>query len=249
MTISARSCAASTLRSVFSLPRLAALGTAVLPCWASTLEAADNMPPAAAPFLALSAADPLARPNGIVVFGGPMSTRAFGSTMRFDTDFPIGPNYDNFFIGAAYDRDWWRLGYGFTAGFEIGVGDRFGHYALCCTTVIKSNSILNSPELWAGPRISFDGIVVANTLRIAGALTFGFSVAGNSIGREREAEISWNGNARFLGYLGPELSFSLVDFPEWDLVYRVQHRSGADGIFGNIREGYNANTLGLRYRF
>jgi hypothetical protein len=200
-------------------------------------------------FLALAEFDPLARPNGIVVFGGPMSTRALGSTLIFDLGYPVPMNYDNYFVGVAYDRNLWRLGYGFTAGFEVGIGDRFGHYYFCCDLVIKSSSMLNSPELWAGPRLSFDGVVIGNTLRIAGALTLGFSVAASSLGREREAEFVFDGNARFLGYLGPELSFSLIDHPDWDLVYRIQHRSGADGLLGRIREGYNANTIGLRHKF
>jgi hypothetical protein len=236
-----------------SLVRVAVASVTIVLLSTFKAEAADLLPPAPVepPFWAL--ANPSDRPNGVVVFGGPLSTRALASTLMFDLDYSIGQgkgmNYDNYFIGVAYDRDFWRLGYGFTLGAEVGIGDRFGHYYICCDLVIKSASILNSPEIWAGPRLGFDGVVIGNTVRLAGALTFGFSGAASALGRERQAVYSWDGNAQFLFYLGPEFSVSLVDHPDWELVSRVQHRSGASGLLGKIREGYNANTLGLRYKF
>lgn len=86
-------------------------------------------------------------------------------------------------------------------------------------------------------------------LRITPGLTFGFSVVTDSIGQELQRQITDNGDARFLGYLGPELAFSSLSAPRWELVLREQHRSGAGGTFGHMTEGYNANVAGLRYRF
>ena len=57
------------------------------------------------------------------------------------------------------------------------------------------------------------------------------------------------GNATFLGYLGFDVAFSLVGLPEWELVIEEHHRSGAHQLFGHLYEGYNANVVGLRYRF
>ena len=86
-------------------------------------------------------------------------------------------------------------------------------------------------------------------LRISSGITPGLSFTTNSIGREREREIGYNGSGRALFFLAPEVSLSLADHPEWELVYRVQHRSGANGTLGKLREGYNANVVGVRYRF
>ena len=239
-------------RDIASFVRVAVASVTIILLSSFKAEAADFPAPAPAAiepsFLTL--ANPSDKPNGVVVFGGALSTRALEQTLMFDYSYwPQGMNYDNYFVGVAYDRDFWHLGYGFTLGAEVGIGDRFGHYYICCDLVIKSASILNSPEVWAGPRVSFDGIVIGNTVRVAGALTFGFSGAASALGREREAVYVWDGNAQFLFYLGPELSFSLVDHPDWEFVSRVQHRSGAGGLLGKIREGYNANTVGLRYKF
>jgi hypothetical protein len=194
--------------------------------------------------------DPLAQPNSVYLFAGPLSTRSLGSTLRFNRDWPANSiNYDNNIAGLAFNRDLYRLGLGFTLGAEIGVAERFGRYTVCCDTIVAPGGTVHSTELWIGPRVSFDGFVLFNAVRIAGAVTWGFSFADSSIGREREREIRYGGNARALLYFGPEIVLSLAGHPEWELVYRVHHRSGANGTFGKMHEGYNANVFGLRYRF
>ncbi len=50
-------------------------------------------------------------------------------------------------------------------------------------------------------------------------------------------------------YFGPELAVSLVNRPDIEFVYRLHHRSGAEGTFGKLYEGYNANVFGIRYKF
>ncbi|WP_323242957.1 DUF3769 domain-containing protein [Synechococcus sp. BA-124 BA4] len=54
-------------------------------------------------------------------------------------------------------------------------------------------------------------------------------------------------SARFLNYLGFEIEGSLS--PQWSMVGRIHHRSGAFGTYNGVREGSNAYLLGLRYRF
>ena len=192
----------------------------------------------------------LNRPDSIFLFAGAMSTTSLGSTLQFNLDQPAGTlKYDNQIVGAAYNHEFYELGLGFTLGAEIGIADRFGHYANCCEPIVKSSSLLNSAELWVGPRIGFDGFVLFDTLRIAGAATTGLSFVNGSIGHERGRELAWAGNAHTLIYFGPEIIISLVSRPEFEFVYRVHHRSGANGTFGKIREGYNANVLGIRYKF
>ena len=179
-----------------------------------------------------------------------MDTNSFGSAIKLNTDQPKGaPNYDNYIAGVAYDHNFFNLGYGILLGTEIGVADRFGHYIICCDTVVKTSGIVNSGELWLGPRISFDGVTLFNTVKIGAAVTAGMSFATGSIGREREREIAYSGSAAMLFYLGPELNFSLVDHPEYEMALRIQHRSGADGTLGKIHEGYNGTILGVRYKF
>jgi hypothetical protein len=52
---------------------------------------------------------------------------------------------------------------------------------------------------------------------------------------------------QFLNYLGFEIE-ALVS-PQWSLVGRIHHRSGAYGTYSGVSEGSNAYLIGLRYRF
>jgi hypothetical protein len=185
--------------------------------------------------------------DSATVFGGLMSTRSLGATILFD--FNKSPPYDNYIAGVAYDRDLWTLARVLKIGVEVGAADRFGHYVECCDTKIYSSSLVHSGEFWGGPRLRYEGLVLFDTLRIAPAVTLGFSATTNSIGRERERELTQNGNARFLFYFGPEVAFSLRKHANVELTCGVHHRSGANRALGHIEEGYDASTLGLRYRF
>jgi len=51
----------------------------------------------------------------------------------------------------------------------------------------------------------------------------------------------------FLNYLGFELEALVA--PEWSLVGRIHHRSGAYGTYSGVSEGSNAYLFGLRYRY
>ena len=51
----------------------------------------------------------------------------------------------------------------------------------------------------------------------------------------------------FLNYLGFEVEALVA--PEWSLVGRIHHRSGAYGTYSGVSEGSNAYLLGLRYRY
>ena len=51
----------------------------------------------------------------------------------------------------------------------------------------------------------------------------------------------------FLNYLGFEVE-ALIK-PEWSLVGRIHHRSGAYGTYSGVSEGSNAYLIGMRYRF
>ncbi len=53
--------------------------------------------------------------------------------------------------------------------------------------------------------------------------------------------------AQFLNYLGFEVEGAFS--PEWSVVGRIHHRSGAFGLYGGVREGSNAYLLGVRRRF
>ena len=52
---------------------------------------------------------------------------------------------------------------------------------------------------------------------------------------------------RLLGYLAFELTFGLPQYPRWDLMFRVHHRSGAKEIIGEGVSNYLC--VGLKFAF
>jgi hypothetical protein len=54
---------------------------------------------------------------------------------------------------------------------------------------------------------------------------------------------------RFLNYLMYEITLAPPSHPEWQLVFRVHHRSGAYGLYHADNTGSNDIGLGIRYLF
>ena len=198
---------------------------------------------------------PASHPNSILMFAGRMSTTNIYNTMLFTlNENGGGPRYDNYIVGAAYDRDLVDLGHGFYFGVEVGIADRYGNYKQCCLPIVSSSSIVQSAELWAGPQIRYAGILLFDVVRIGGGVTFGLSAATASIGAEAQRELQFSGNA--LAIVLPRPGTRLLDAapPEHRIVLKLQHRSGGKTVpvlptLGNMAGGYNADVAGIRYRF
>lgn len=186
------------------------------------------------PFIYFATEDPFfaGQPtkNDILVFGGVLAEGSFGDTL-------VSADYtDNYMAGVSVGRDFADLGAGFMLGGVVGTAVRFG------------DDDDTTGELWAGVRLRHQGLVIGD-LAISPALVVGLSAVTGPTEIEREREIHYDGDASFLGFVGPELAFRLRQAPNFELVYQLHHRSGADGTFGNMGEGSNASVLGLRYRF
>lgn len=184
------------------------------------------------PFIYFATEDPFGQTtrNDVLVFGGVFAKGSFGNTV-FTPDFS-----DNYLAGVSVGRDFFDLGAGFMLGGVVGTAVRFG------------GDDETTGELWAGVRLRHQGLVIGD-LAISPALVVGLSAVTGPTEIERKREIHYDGDASFLGFIGPELSFRLRQAPNFELVYQIHHRSGADGTFGNMGEGSNASVLGLRYHF
>ena len=182
-------------------------------------------------------------------FAGRMDSGNLGSTFVYGYGATERIFYDNYIVGGAYQRDLFQFNSGLLVGAEVGLADRFGHYSVCCNTIIYSNSIVHSGEFWAGASFRTDGITMFDTVRALPMFVFGLSFINNPIGQEGEHQIAHQGSAKMLFYLGFDLAFALASLPDTELVFRIQHRSGAYGTLGAMKEGNNANVVGIRQRF
>jgi hypothetical protein len=190
------------------------------------------------PFIYFATSDPFLKPgqaptrNDITIFGGPFVEKAFGGAIRI-----FGADYtSNYILGATYGRDVYDLGAGFLLGGVGGAAVRFGE------------DDDTSGEVWAGVRVRQQGLVIGD-LVFSPAFTAGFSAVTDETEIEKVREVKRDGDASFLGFLGPELSVRWRGVPNLELTWQLHHRSGANGTFGDMGEGSNANTIGIRYRF
>ena len=182
-------------------------------------------------------------------FAGRMDSGNLGSTFVYGYGAPERIFYDNYIVGGAYQRDFFQFKSGLLIGAEVGLADRFGHYSICCNTIVYSNSLVQSAELWAGASFRTNGIALFDTIKVSPGFVFGLSLISNPIGQEGENQITHQGSAKMLFYLGFDLAFALTKLPDTELVFRIQHRSGAYGTLGAMKEGNNANVIGIRQRF
>lgn len=185
------------------------------------------------------------------VFGfvGRTNSGNLGSTFLYGLGAPESIFYDNYIVGGAYQRDFFQFNSGLLVGAEVGLADRFGHYSVCCDTIVYSNSVVQSAEFWAGASFRTNGIALFDAVQVSPGLVFGLSLISNPIGQEGEHQIAHQGSAKMLFYLGFDLAFALAKMPDAELVFRIQHRSGAYGMLGAMKEGNNANVIGIRQRF
>ena len=110
--------------------------------------------------------------------------------------------YDNYIVGGAYQRDFFQFNSGLLLGAEVGLADRFGHYSVCCNTIVYSNKLVQSAEFWAGASFRTSGFALFDAVKVSPGFVFGLSFISNPIGQEGEHQIIRQGSAKMLLYLG-----------------------------------------------
>jgi hypothetical protein len=187
--------------------------------------------------------------QSVFLFAGRTNSGNLKDTFAFGIGAPGIQFYDNYIVGGAYQRDFFQFNSGLLVGVEVGLADRFGRYRICCDAITYSDGVMQSVELWGGASFRFDGMALFDTIRVAPGFVFGLSAVSSPIGQEALHQLDREGSAKVLFYLGFDLTFALANFPNTELVFRVQHRSGGYGALGGMKEGNNANVIGIRQRF
>lgn len=166
----------------------------------------------------------------IFIFGGRMGASHEGEmlnpfTAEYENAIVLGGGYQHFLVEPVEN---------FKLGIEAGAAVRTGAET--------------TGEVWAGVVGRYDGFVIADTLRITPALTFGASAVTDTMGVEAEREAGDGLPGDLLFYLSPEISVSAADHPETEMFWRLHHRSGAWNTFGGGGSA-NATMIGIRTSF
>jgi hypothetical protein len=123
---------------------------------------------------------------------------------------------------------------------EVGIGQRFGN--------------MHETEVWAALFARWTWFPWNDYVRTSIATSTGLNYASGIPAAERERDGQRRGS-KLLHYFSPELTLGLPSVPQWDLVARIHHRSGARVLFGDVGlfhgvdGGAHFATIGLRYRF
>ena len=184
-------------------------------------------PPAAA---TIPAAPPLPV-NSLSVIAGVYNTSFWARSFNANA---VG--YEpNFVLALISGRDILVTSWGLRIGHESGIAIRFG----------TDFSI----EMWRGVTISFSARMIGGRV-VQAKLVLGLSTVTNPIGVEVERGAAvQNGDMNRLVYLGSQLSTYWERLPYAEAIYRLHHRSGALGFWGNVPDGHNAPTIGFTIRY
>lgn len=86
-----------------------------------------------------------------------------------------------------------------------------------------------------------------NTVLTTFGIGEGISWASHVPQQEIDAEDEPGNSRKLLNYLMTELTFSLPNHPEWQVMYRLHHRSGVFGTYAPGTVGSTAAGIGVRY--
>ena len=205
-----------------------------------------RMPPVALAPQAQSMACPLQLPPipnwhpyplAVTLWGGQSIDSNFGETFQFKgrlrPEYELGLGFNKRLIDAgpvALEWDSNLLGHGALAQ----AGGEFN----------QTVKYANSPAQGFGEITTGLGV----RLWVQPWLSLGFVEGVSWLSTPSNYEKTFRQNyTQFLNYLGFEIEALVA--PQWSLVGRVHHRSGAYGTYSGVSEGSNAYLIGLRYRF
>lgn len=170
--------------------------------------------------------------EAVFVFGGRYHTGFYWDSFAPGADFE-----DNFALAVGYQKFYQIDPNGWNFGLEVGFAARFGENPA-------------TAEFWAGGVGRYDGWILGDAVRVSPSMTVGLSAVTDTMGVEKDREAGFSKPANLLFYLGPELDFSLVDHPEYEVFWRAHHRSGGWGLTGFPPiDAANAVMGGVRIRF
>lgn len=206
-------------------PHLLRCGFAALGLVAALPAAAQDAP---APTPSSRPADE--RPNGIAVFAGLYSSDVFSDivTSPWDTK-----TQDIYLLTLSYNRRIATIFRHLDIEVEGGVGRRFGDNT--------------SVEAYAALGLRWTYFPWNQYLRTTFAV---YPIGPSYVADLSPSEVAKDGrSANWLNYFALELTFAAPSLPEFEVLFRLHHRSGAFGAINGSTNGADFLSVGARYRF
>lgn len=163
-----------------------------------------------------------------------MSKNAFGRTLNPFSD----PSHSKInLMAASVNKKLYRGNY-FDFEAEAGAGYQY-------SSSLPGN---NSPQIWGSLYLRYKQFPWNKFVHTTVAINTGLNYSFRKTAFE-EYEGRADGTKKLLHYLAPEITFSLPDRRDWELVFRLHHRSGIFGLLGCTSCGTNVVSIGVRKHF
>lgn len=118
---------------------------------------------------------------------------------------------------------------------EVGIAQRFGRQ--------------QATEFWGALFFRYHGFPWDGYVRTTVAVSTGLNWANELTDIERDRNQNDGEGSHWLHFLAPEVTFALPDHPDFELLFRLHHRSGIFGVINGANGGTQYGTVGLRVRF
>ncbi len=118
---------------------------------------------------------------------------------------------------------------------EIGAGKRFG--------------TMSAGEFWGALSFRWHLFPWNEHLKTTFAISDGISVVTKVDRREQALNNADRPGSAVLNYLSPEMTFALPEFADYELVLKLQHRSGVWGTIHGVYGAAQFGTIGFRVHF
>ncbi len=143
-------------------------------------------------------------------------------------------------VGGTLSRVLVAFGQDATIEGEVGFAQRFGD--------------MDEREVWAAATFRWKSFpwnrYLVTTLALSEGVDYASDVASYEITQSKVGH-----GARLLNYLAPELTLALPDYPDWQLLFSVHHRSGGGilwrdhGPFDGVWGASQYFVMGVRHWF
>lgn len=138
-------------------------------------------------------------------------------------------------LGLAFSKRTWTIFRVIDVEPEIGLAYRTG--------------LEEAYEIWGAFYFRFDRFPWQKYLYTSIAISTGINYASTVTELERQRARGSEQGSKILHYLSPEISFALPKYQQYEVVFRLHHRSGGYGAINDTYGGAQYGTVGLRVAF
>ena len=181
-------------------------------------------------------------PWAVTAWGGQMTDATFGETFLFSGAARPEGIFGLGFNRRLIDADPFSIELDGNALFHSAADNRNLRYLGGVPDSEKDQAVTRAQTFWEGT------IGIGLRWWIQPWLSLGV-IEGVSMNSEisNYEKVSWANSTQFLNYLAAEITAQIM--PQWSVVGRIHHRSGAYGTYDGVAEGSNGYLLGIRHHF